>query len=123
MKAATGGTHSNLASGSPCHHGMARPQVEAGRDGLQIWSVAADILNNQSRTADSGWSSSLGVGRGLTTPHRKTSNLLRTTSQSLGPRLGRPNQENEVGAACGTHGRGEKRVHDFGGKAQGEKVT
>jgi hypothetical protein len=41
-------------------------------DGLQIWRIAANILNKQSRTADSGWSSILGVGRGLTTPHRRT---------------------------------------------------
>jgi hypothetical protein len=25
-----------------------------------------------------------------------------------------------VGRACGTHGRGEKRVQDFGGKPEGE---
>ena len=31
---------------------------------LPIWRVAANILNTQSRTADKGWSSSLGVGRG-----------------------------------------------------------
>jgi hypothetical protein len=30
--------------------------------------VAANILNKQSRTADSGWSSSLGVGRGANNP-------------------------------------------------------
>jgi hypothetical protein len=29
-----------------------------------IWRVAANILNKQWRTADEGWSSSLGVGRG-----------------------------------------------------------
>ena len=29
-----------------------------------IWRVAANILNKQSRTADEGWSSSLGVWRG-----------------------------------------------------------
>ena len=29
-----------------------------------IWRVAANKLNRQSRTADRGWSSSLGVGRG-----------------------------------------------------------
>jgi hypothetical protein len=40
------------------------PQVADGGDGLQIWRVAANILNKQSRTADKGWSSSLGVGRG-----------------------------------------------------------
>ena len=28
-----------------------------------MWRVAANILNKQSRTADKGWSSSLGVGR------------------------------------------------------------
>jgi hypothetical protein len=28
------------------------------------WMVATNILNKQSRTADKGWSSSLGVGRG-----------------------------------------------------------
>jgi hypothetical protein len=38
----------------PCHHGMARPQVADGGDGLQIWWVAANILNNQSREADKG---------------------------------------------------------------------
>jgi hypothetical protein len=48
----------------PCHHGMARPQVADGGDGLQIWRVAANILTKQSRTADKGWSFSLGVGRG-----------------------------------------------------------
>jgi len=30
-----------------------------------VWRVAANILNKQSRTADRGWSSSLGFGRGV----------------------------------------------------------
>jgi hypothetical protein len=47
-----------------CHHGMARPQVADGGDTLQVCRVAANILDKQSRTADKGWSSSLGVGRG-----------------------------------------------------------
>jgi hypothetical protein len=51
-----------------CHHGMARPRVADRGDGLQIQRVAANILNKQSRTADSGWSSSLGVGRGANKP-------------------------------------------------------
>jgi hypothetical protein len=46
----------------PCHHGMARPRVADGGVGLQIWSVAANMLNKQSRTADKGWFSSLGIG-------------------------------------------------------------
>jgi hypothetical protein len=48
----------------PCHHGTARPQIADGGEGLQIWRVAANMLNKQSRTADKGWHSSLGVGRG-----------------------------------------------------------
>jgi hypothetical protein len=48
----------------PCHHGMARPQVADGGDGLQVWRVAANILNKQSRTVDKGWSSGFGVERG-----------------------------------------------------------
>jgi hypothetical protein len=56
---------SAMFSGSvPCHHGMARPQVADEGDGLQIGKVAANILNKQSRTADRGRPSSLGVGRG-----------------------------------------------------------
>jgi hypothetical protein len=53
----------------PYHHGVARPQVADGGDALQVWRVAANIWNKQSRTADKGWSSSLGVE--LTAPHRK----------------------------------------------------
>jgi hypothetical protein len=37
----------------PCHHDMARPQVADGGDALQVWRKAANILNKQSRTADS----------------------------------------------------------------------
>jgi hypothetical protein len=29
----------------PCHHGMAHPQVVDRGDSLQIWRVAANILN------------------------------------------------------------------------------
>jgi hypothetical protein len=49
---------------APCQHGMARPQVADGGDALQLWRVAANILNKQSRTAERGWSCSLVVGRG-----------------------------------------------------------
>jgi hypothetical protein len=47
----------------PCHHGMARPQVADGVDGLGIWRVVATILDKQSRTSDKGRFSSFGVGR------------------------------------------------------------
>jgi len=33
-----------------------------GGDGLQIWRVAANILNKQLQTTDKGWSSSLEIG-------------------------------------------------------------
>jgi hypothetical protein len=56
---------------APCHHGKARPQVADEGDGLQIWRVTANILNKQSRTDERRWSSSLGLGVGLTTPHLK----------------------------------------------------
>jgi hypothetical protein len=48
----------------PCHHGTVRPRVADGGDGLQIWRVTENILKKQSRTADKGYSSSLGVGQG-----------------------------------------------------------
>jgi hypothetical protein len=31
-------------------------------------------------------------------------------------------KENEVGGACGMHGRGEKRVRGFGGEPEGERL-
>jgi hypothetical protein len=47
-----------------CHHGMARPQVADGGDGLQMWRVSANILNKQPQTAGKWWSSTLGIERG-----------------------------------------------------------
>jgi hypothetical protein len=49
---------------SPLSPRHGAPQLADGGDGPPIWRVAANILNKQSRTADKGWSSSLGVGRG-----------------------------------------------------------
>jgi hypothetical protein len=48
----------------PCHHGMARPQVADRGDGLKVWRVGVNILTKQSWTADRGWPSSMGAGRG-----------------------------------------------------------
>jgi hypothetical protein len=64
---------------------MARPQVATGGDRLQIWTVAVNTLNKQSRTADRGWSSSLVVRRGASNHHRKTPDLLCNVLKSLGP--------------------------------------
>jgi hypothetical protein len=42
-----------------------------GRDSLQLMRGVANILNKQSQSPENGWSSSLGLRVGLTTPHRK----------------------------------------------------
>jgi hypothetical protein len=39
------------------------------------------------------------------------------------PDIIRQVKANEVGGACGTHGRGEKSVQDFDGKAQRKETT
>jgi predicted NUDIX family NTP pyrophosphohydrolase len=69
----------------PCHHGMARPQVADGGDGLQIWGVSANILNKQSRTAEMEWPSNLGVGRGYNNSSPQKIRLLRKITRSLRP--------------------------------------
>jgi len=51
----------------PYHHPMMRTQVADGRDGLQIWKVVGNILNNHLGTKERGWSSSLGGGWGSRT--------------------------------------------------------
>jgi hypothetical protein len=66
----------------PYHHSMARPQVLDG-DGLHMWRVAANILNNEQRIADKGWSYSLELERGLTTPQHKNQHV---TKCYTGPR-------------------------------------
>jgi hypothetical protein len=50
---------------------MARSRVANRGDGLQIWRLGKTILNKKSMTADRGWSTSLGVGEGLTTSRSK----------------------------------------------------
>jgi hypothetical protein len=54
-----------------------------GGRGLQIWRVAVNLLNKQSWTADKGWFSSLGVGRGVTSDLKQTS-FLPNVTQGLG---------------------------------------
>ena len=47
--------------------------------------VAANVLNKQLRTADKGWSSSLGsFGEVLTTPHSKSVSCYESHTESLG---------------------------------------
>jgi len=42
-----------------------RPPAANGGDGVQILTVAANVLNNVFQTANKGWPFSLGVGRWL----------------------------------------------------------
>jgi hypothetical protein len=67
------------------HDSMALPQVADGGDGLQIWRVAANLLNKQSRTADKGWSSRFGVGRGANNSLLSKISLLRNVTKGFGP--------------------------------------
>jgi hypothetical protein len=47
----------------PCQHGMVLARVADGGTASNMGGVvAANILNKQSRAADKGWSSGLGVG-------------------------------------------------------------
>jgi hypothetical protein len=67
---------------------MAHPQVADGGEGLQTRRVAANVLNKLSRTADNGWPSSLGVGRGANnSPPTVKNTTLRNVTKGLG--LGR----------------------------------
>jgi hypothetical protein len=64
---------------------MAGPQVADGRDALQFWRVAANILKKQSRITDKGWSSRLEIGSRDKNYPPKQIRLLRETTRSLGP--------------------------------------
>jgi hypothetical protein len=66
------------------HREMARFQVADGGAGLQLWRIAANILNKQLQTADNGWFSHLGgLGHQLMTPRRKTE-LVTNIAKGLG---------------------------------------
>jgi hypothetical protein len=71
-----------MERGVPCHHGMARPQVADGGDGLQVWRVAANILNKQSRKVEKGGPPAWGLGVGLA----NLLSLLRKITRSLASR-------------------------------------
>jgi hypothetical protein len=40
--------HTYSVISGPCHHNMAHPRVVGGGDSLQMWMVAANMLNTQS---------------------------------------------------------------------------
>jgi hypothetical protein len=51
-------------------HVTTRSQVADGRDGPQVWRVVASVMNEQSMSANKGWSSIVGVARELTSDHK-----------------------------------------------------
>jgi len=70
----------------PTLHGMACAQVAVRRDGLPI-RRGAENRNTKSiqlRTADRGWSYSLGFGGGANNSSPPKPNMLRSEQQSLG---------------------------------------
>jgi len=62
---------------------MAHPQVVNVGYGFQMWRVAVNTLNKQSRTAGRGWLSSLEVGLGANNCVTKCYTELRTCTDSL----------------------------------------
>jgi hypothetical protein len=64
---------------------MTRRKVTDGGYGFQLWKVAVNILNKQSRTTNKGCSPNFGVGREPeTTDRKKTRSFLRNVLKSLG---------------------------------------
>jgi hypothetical protein len=61
---------------------MMHPHDADRGDGLQIWKVAANIMNKQ-QTANKGWSPSLGLDERLTTPHCKKPACYETSHRTL----------------------------------------
>jgi hypothetical protein len=53
-------THINV----PCHSGVARRKIAFGGDDVEVWRLAANVLNKQQRTRRKLWCFGLGVGRG-----------------------------------------------------------
>jgi hypothetical protein len=47
-------THPDCYTKVTSHHDMACPRDAVGEDDLQVWSVAANVLNKQSWTVDKG---------------------------------------------------------------------
>jgi hypothetical protein len=60
-----------MLHGCLCHHGMAHLQVTDGGDSLEKYRVSGYVLNRHLWRANKGWSFSLWLGEGLTTPHCK----------------------------------------------------
>jgi hypothetical protein len=80
----------------PGHHGMARPQVPNGGDGLQVWRVTR---GRPTRGDPSAW----GLGVGLTTLRRKNKLVTKDHKKVQV-------KEDEMGRACSTNGGEEECI-------------
>jgi len=60
----------HTCSNSIHHHGMVRPQVTYTGDGLQIWSVDANVLTSSRGQPKRGDPQDWALGEGLAHPHR-----------------------------------------------------
>jgi hypothetical protein len=116
---------------------MAYTQVEVGRNPLLIRKVGANIFNKQSQTANTGWTSNLGVGRRSRTPHRisyftKWLIRLRNTTRNCIISIFvilvlreyysfHQIKRNEKGGACSMHGRQKECIQGSVGKPEGER--
>jgi hypothetical protein len=59
-----------ITNSTSLSYSVACPQVADGGEGLQVWRVDGNVMNNQLQIADNGWSSRLEVvWGGLTAPH------------------------------------------------------
>jgi hypothetical protein len=82
------------------------------RNGLQLWRLAVNILNKQSRTDNKGWLSSLGVGRGVNNPltiKPVTNNLHKLRNRVL-RRIFGPKRDEVTGEWRKLY---NKKLHDF----------
>jgi hypothetical protein len=74
----------------PCEVGPLSPRHGASsgfgwRRRLPDMEGTCEYIEQAAAEADNGWSSSRGLGVGLTAPHRKKISLLRKITRSLGP--------------------------------------
>jgi hypothetical protein len=65
------------------HHGMANFQIGDGRGDLQRLKVMVNLLNRQSQAANSGWFSSLGVGKIVDNFSPSKFNMLQNVTQLM----------------------------------------
>jgi hypothetical protein len=94
------------------------------RNGLQLWRVAANILNKQSRTADREWSSSLGLGRGANnSPPQKINHVTKYRKKhwnQTNPSVGHKQWKRDMRIG---NGREERWVQVFSEETWGKEKT